>query len=401
MPDLIAPNNYSRFYQGSFADEKMIGVSSGFLSFFGNLINGGETNFLFDTQAFDIDIERSGRTIAATVLRGITGTFTDTEVETGDQFSAFSRVFPLVREAVSLNAEQAMNRLLGERPYSGMTKADRLRKLARKKHLAIIKKHMGTHELMASRSILDGKMPAILGTTNANLIYDWRRSVDNTITGSDWSEGGNEIMFDIDKAADKVHENGKVLADMIIIGRNAMVDFLAQPEIKTFFETRRLDQGSIDINSASRLPEKFKRFTGPGGLEPRGVLMTPKGRELWVFNYNQLYENPKGINIYFMDQDKAIVAWSQARHDRYFGPGQALDPTTGQIQWYLDRFGFTPDDIPMPENKPVDGIFDSRMFHTYAFERDQQVIRVVTESAPIYATTMTDSIAVLTGLAAA
>jgi Phage major capsid protein E len=394
-------DNYSRFYQGLFDDRKMISVSKGFLSMFGNLESDdpSETHFIFDQEIFDIDIIRGDKTIGALVPRGITGTISDDEIETEQQSTEFNRIFPLGQKTGYINAQKLSKRLAGERPYSVLTRTERLQILAAKQHLSKMRQLMGLQELLASLSVLEGKMPAMLDTTNPSLIYDFRRNTDNIITVAiDWVAATlAQILDNIDDGVDAGRENGKVVCDMLTLGRGVWTPLLLKTGIEKYFDLRRINQGTIDTNID--LPAKFNRFVGNGGLEPRGRLVTPKGAQLWLFSYNQHYERPKGVIKYFLPEDQAMITYSGARADRYFGPSEILPRISLDDIWYEEMFGFTPDTLPMPEQTPDGDIFNSMMYHFHAYpSEDKKTIRTETQVAPVYATTQTDAFVTLKGL---
>jgi hypothetical protein len=400
---------YSRFYQGLFSDVKMIGIPTGFQAFFGNPANASETYFMWDNEVFDIEIIRGDKTIAATVPRGITGGIRDFSEDADQEWSAFSRVFPLIQSVNAISSAKLKKRLPGEPPYMATGSPDRsmeifrLRGWAAKEHGGQMRRQMHTFELLASLSVLEGKMPAILDSTNSSEIYDFHRNSDNTYTvPTEWNDAGvtlATILGQIDEnACDKVDQNGKAVPDMTVIGRKVFPILQSKTGFFDYFDNRRVNQGRIDMNIANDLPERFRRFVGPGGFQPRGVLMTPNGRELWMFSSNQYYERPSGTINFYMPEDQMLVASSSARADRYFGPGEFLPPTSIDEQWYQERFGFSSMDVPMPENTPAGDIFDSRMFTFSAMENDKKIIRTILQSGPIFGATQTDAFATLKGL---
>jgi hypothetical protein len=396
-----AIDTYSRFYQGLFDDRKIISISKGGLSFFGSTETDepSETNFIFDQEVFDIDIIRGSKTIAAMIPRGITGEVISDDTEKEQEWTEFNRFFPLAQKKGYINANKLIKRMPGETPYQPFTQAQRLQILAGKQHLSRMRQLMGLQEVLAWLSLLEGKMPAILDTTKDSEIYDFRRNAANIITVStDWAAATlAEILDDIDDACDVGRENGKVVVDMLLLGRGVWTPLLLKTGIEKYFDLRRINQGTLDTNID--LPPRFNRFTGNGGLEPRGRLVTPKGQELWVFSYNQHYERPKGTVNYFLPEDQALLAYSGARADRYFGPGEVLPRTRTKDMWYEDMFGFTPADLPMPEMTPTGDIFSSMMYHFHAYESpDGKGVNTVTQTAPVYATTQTDAFVTLKGL---
>lgn len=398
---LQSMGTYSRVYQGVFDDREIISISKAFLSFFGNLESDSpsETHFIMDNEVFDIDIIRGNKTIAALVPRGITGTINNDPVEKEQGWTDFNRVFPLGQKTGYINAQKLSKRLPGESPYQVLTQIQRLRSYTGKQHLSHIRQLMGLQELLASLSVLEGKMPAILGATNPNLIYDFRRHPDNIFTVLlDWVAATlDQILADLDKGVTAIRVNGKVNPDMLILGKGVWSPFLAKDGIEKKFDMRRINQGTIDNNID--LPAKFNRFVGNGGLEPRGRLVTPEGAELWLFAYSQHYEDSQGNIKYFLPEDQAFMAYSGARADRFFGPPQMLPNTPLDDIWYEAMFGFLPADLPLPVNTPTGNIFDSRMYHFLAYPaEDKETLRTKTQIAPVYPTTQTDAFFTFKGL---
>lgn len=395
-----AIDTYSRFYQGTFDDRKMISISGGFLSMFGNLESDdpSETHYIMDQEVFDIEIIRGNKTIAALIPRGVTGTVINDPVEKEQEWSEFNRTFPLAQKTGYINAQKLNRRIANEPPYQPFTKSKRLRILAGKQHLSKIRQLMGLQELLASKSILTGKMPAILNTSNPNLIYDFRRNPANIIAGVNWTTDTLAVILAlIDTGCDRCAENGKVVPDMMLLGRGLWTPLLLKDGIEKYFDLRRINQGAIDVNID--LPAKFNRFTGNGKFEPRGRLVTPKGRELWLFSYNQFYEEPKGTFNYFLPADNALITYSGARADRFFGPPEFLPTTSLDNIWYSEMFGFDSSSLPMPEMTPNGDIFDSKMYYFYAYPSvDKKGIQTATQTAPVYVTTQTDAFVTLNGL---
>jgi hypothetical protein len=396
-----AIDTYSRFYQGLFDDRNIISISKGGLSFFGGMETDepSETHFIFDQEIFDIEIIFGDKVIAAMIPRGITGEVINDETEREQEWTEFNRSFPLAQKRGYLSAKKIIKRMPGEPPYQPFTQQERARMWLGKQHLSRIRQLMGLQELLAWSSLLEGKMPAILDTTKDSEIYDFRRDAANIITVStDWAAAAlDAILDDIDDACDKGRENGKVVMDMIILGRGVWTPLLLKTGIEKYFDLRRINQGTLDNNID--LPPRFNRFTGNGGLEPRGRIVTPKGQELWVFSYNQHYERPQGTPNYYLPEDQALLAYSGARADRLFGPGEMLPNTRIDDMWYEDMFGFTPMDLPMPDMTPTGNIFDSRMYHFHAYKsQDNKGVIALTQTAPVYVTYMTNAFVTLKGL---
>lgn len=402
MTNLLTPNPvdlYTRFMVADFDERNIIGVPTGFQAYFGNPANGSQTVFSPDGNLVEIDILRGNEKIAALIQRGANSRPLSGQKNTNEQkFSAFSRAYPLIEEEGDLNATQLKNRISGENPYDGSTSFDRLRALGMNTHLEHIRRILRTMEFLASQSILLGTMPAIIGTTNADLIYDFRRNAANNITvGTVWTDPAAVIMADVDGACDEIRENGHVTADMMLVGGSAMDAFIKDSNIKEVADNRRFEL--IEVSLKNPVPERFNRFV-ESGFEARGRLRTPKGRELWLFTYLDIFEDLSGTTQNYMPLDKAVISFSGARMDRYFGPDERLPMTSQRVELYRDYFGIDPTIPPMPPNiKNVGSIVSPGMFYSDAYTSgDFKKVSLRTQAAPIFATTMTDAVAVLDGL---
>jgi len=171
---------FSRFMIGTFDEKKIIGVSTGFLSFFGNpAASGSETIYSPDSNQVDIDIIRGNERLAALVPRGGFGRIIGTGQKNlrSEKFSEISRKFPLIVEEGDITADNLLNRIAGENPYDHKTRIGRLRYHAAKIRDESTRRILRTNELLAAESVLTGKMSAILGTTDTNLQYDFRRTL--------------------------------------------------------------------------------------------------------------------------------------------------------------------------------------------------------------------------------
>lgn len=395
----LAVDLYSRFMAREFDERTIIGVPTAFQAFFGNPANGSMTLFSPDSTVVEIDILRGNEKLAALIQRGGNSRPLDLQLNTNEQkFTSFSRVYPLIEEEGDINSSQLVNRIAGENPYEAMTQLDRMRSLAANGHNEHIRRITRTFEFLAAESVLNGTMPAIIGTTNTDLIYDFRRNAANTITVStQWDDPAAVIMNDFDDAADQARINGHVTVDMSIIGGDSMDALIKDSEVKEIADNRRFEL--IEVSLKNPVPAKFDRFIA-SGLEARGRVRTPKGREIWLFTYLDGYDNTAGTFVNYMPLDKALVCFSGARADRYFGPNEVLPRTSADIQFYREVFGFDPVTPPMPPNiKGMSDIVNPAMFYNDAYgSNDRKKVSFRTQSAPIFATTMTDAFVTLEGL---
>lgn len=393
-------DSYGRFMSEAWDERSMIGVSTGFAAFFGRPETGGGTYYSPDAAVVAIDIIRSnGERMAMLIDRGSGSRLLSGLENTDEQkYTSITRLYPLAEENGDINADQLNFRLAGENPYQSMTRLDRLRMLAMNQHNEHIRRMVRLFEYLCSLSILTGKHPAILGTTSTDLIYNFLRNADNTeAVTTGWNQSGATIMVDIDDMCRTIRKNGHVTPDMLVIGGDAMEAFVTNLDVQTVADNRRFELIEVGLNNP--VPPKFDRFV-EGGFIARGRLRTPQGYNLWIFTYIDGYTNLVGDYIPYMPVDQALIAYSGARCDRYFGPPEVLPMSAGRAAWYQEMFGFSPLMPVMPPNIAGEGdIITPAMFYCDAYQgAANKTITLRTQSAPIFASTMTDCFGVLTDL---
>ncbi len=402
MPNQLSPfavDAYSRFMMELFDERQIISVPTGFQSFFGSSETASKTLFSPDANDVDIDIIRGNERLAALVQRGVPTRIIAGQKNTDEQkSSSFSRSYPLIKEEGDVSADQLNYRVAGENPYAAMEKLDRLRIFALNNHLEHIRRIVRTFEYLATQSILTGKMPALLGTTNDDLIYDFRRKSTHIFTPPiKWDQSTAVILANIDAACKLIRSDAHINPDMMILGAGAMDAFLSNETLQKQADNRRFELINVSMNNP--VPPQFDRFV-KSGFTPRGRLRTPGGYELWMFTYTDIYTNSAGSTTVYMPDDQVLICSSQARCDRYFGPQDVLPMTASRDAWYQEMFGFSSMVSPMPPNiKNMDNIINPAMFYCDAYTTpDHTKVSIRTQAAPIFAPIQTDAFVTMTAL---
>lgn len=394
----LAIDEYARFMVDAFDERQIIGVSTLFQAFFGRPENGSKTLFSPDSAVVDIDIVRGNERLAALIPRGINTRVLDNPNTTQTRFTTQSRVYPLIEEEGNIDSNQLLFRRPGESPFSGASKLDRMRSHAMDHHTEHVRRSVRLFEYLASQSVLTGKMPAIFGTSDANLLYDFLRPSSHIISvATAWDDTSPTILANIDAGCDLIRADGKANPDLIIIGGGAMDAFLADTTVATMADNRRFEL--IEVSTNNPVPPRLQRFVDAGAI-PRGRLRTPKGYELWIFTSIDVYTASGGTATLYMPTDQALIAASTARCDRYFGPSESLPNIPARDQMYQQLFGFAPGLAPTPPNiKDVANAVSPAMFYCDAYYSENwKRVTCRTQSAPIYATTQTDAFVTLTDL---
>jgi len=396
-PDGIS--TYQRYMARAWDERDIIGVPTGFQSLFGRPETGSQTIYSDDAEVVDIDVIRGNERIAALVPRGgIQRSLGSLQEALNEQkFSNQSRVYPLSIELFDIDSGQLNKRLAGEQLYAPWSRERRLRTLAIKALKETTRRSVRMFEVLASQMARTGKQDAIIGTSDADLQYDLRRNAGNTITvGTKWNAASPTILDDIDSGCDVVRQNGHMRADVLVLGASAMAAALNDTDFQTIADNRRI--GLIRVSPDNPVPSKLQ-FMVSSGFDARGMIMTPKGRMLWLFTYDEGYTNSSGTYTPYMPLDEGLIFSSDARCDRYFGPPETLPMDSRMRAFYMDRFGMGPDALPTIKMKSAPSVVEARMFHFDAYPNmSNTTVTHRTQSAPIYATTHVDCFALLDGL---
>lgn len=397
QPSPLNAGPYSRFMTEMYDEREIIGVPTGWLSFFGRGGALGQTLFSPDSNAVQIDIMRANLKIAALIHRGEASRSVEgLKATSGDKHTEFVRAYPLAEEVDSINSNDLNYRVAGEPVFeTNLTKSDRLRVLASRKHNENIRRLVRLWEVLASHSILTGQMEGILGTTNSDLVYDFRRNAAYAATPSPkWDAASPTILADIDGRCDFVRENGHMTPDMAVMGDGIIEPFITDTTVNSVADNRRFEL--IEVSTNNPVPENFAPFVA-GGMIPRGRLRTPKGYTLWLFSYIDTYQNAAGTHVKFMPSDEMLICSSKARCDRYFGPSDVLPTTSRDVAEFMELLGFSLNSPPIPQNiKGASGRVPAAAFYHDAYKGGEgKTITVRTQCAPIFAPVSTDCFAKL------
>ena len=393
----LAIDEYARFMTEAFNERSIIGVTTVFQSFFGVPANNGKTLYSPDSAVVDIDIMRGNERLAKMIPRGSQARVLDRKDTTQKRFTTQSRIYPLIEEEGNIEGNQLLFRNPGESPFSSATRLDRMRLHALEHHQEHVRRMVRLHEYLAAQSVLTGKMPAIFGTADDNLIYDFLRNEDLTISAENaWDTENGTPFADIDGACALLREKGHVTPDMVIMGTSVIDAFIGHADVIAKADNRRFEIVQI---GGTPVPPKLMKFV-EAGLVPRGRLLTPHGYELWVFTYLDIYTDDAGTATPYMPIDECLIACSTARCDRYFGPPESLPNVPAREQLYQQLFGFPPGIAPLPPKiKGAGQNVNASMFYFDAYVSENwKRVTARTQSAPIFATTQTDAFAVLNSL---
>lgn len=392
-------DEYTRFMVELFDQVKKLRIPTGGQSFFGDPSNGGITSFDEDAATVEIDIlKANGERLAAMVHRGQSSHDVNKNNIIGENYTNIIREYPLIEETASINSAKLLLRQPGENPFSGRTRRQRNQDKALRYNFDMIQKIGRLYEYLCWQSLLNGEHPAIYGTTNSDLIYDFYRLATHIITVTNaWNSGSQDIMGDIDAACYLIEADGLGEANYMLLGEDAQGDFINDTNVQALADNRRFEL--IEVSTNNPVPNEYSKLINNGFIA-RGRLRTPGGRNLWIFNYNKNYTIPGGsTKTRFLPKDQALIGDISARFDRHFGPPDRLPVTMEERAMYQDYFGFNMDSPPMPPETNTGNVLPmaSMFFDAYRSE-DKKTIRMRAQAAPIFPTTETDLLVTLKGL---
>jgi hypothetical protein len=403
---LTAVNEYTRLMVEKFDETMAIIAPTAFQGAFYAESPTGKTVFSTDSKTIEIDIKRrNGRRLARLINRvnGGEDAFR-TKSQTEEKFTNVVRKWPLIETPGAIDADELLDRVAGETPYQRTTREDRMTMKAALIHHEHMNQHIHTMEYLCREALLTGQHPAILGTTNSDLIYDFYRNSGNLITvGNAWNSGSQTIFADIDGGIDQLQQEAYLYGEYgMLLGTDAFGDLKNDSSIRSDADNRRYL--FVELGGEVReLPSEYQKYK-KHGFQPRGYIETDKGRRVWIFTYDLTYTDDftvEGVDTEtnWMPADKALIFHHATRCDRYFGPPNRLPVTAEEIALYQEMFGFSMASTPIPAKVQNNGVVDARMFYPYAYRApDHQSVVLKTQSAPIMPTTQTDGFVTLLGL---
>jgi len=394
----LAVDPYSRMMVDLYDEKNEIGVPTAFQAFFGRPETGGKTLYSPNSSVVEIDIIRGNERIAALIPRGtISRPLGNTQKNLNvTKFSSFSRRFPLAEEELDISADQLEFRVAGEAPYGEKDRLARMRSLASSGHMEMFRRLVRLFEVLSSLSVLTGIMPAILGETSGDLVYDFRRNSTHIFPAPVYWDGTTpNIAGQLDGGCDLIRQDAHMMPDGLLLGSQMMDAFIKDTEVQGVADNRRFEL--IEVSTNNPVPRKFDRFVA-GGMIPRGRFRTPAGYELWLFTYLDVYTDDNGDPVKYMPDDQALIFSSSARCDRYFGPPEVLPMISLREQLYQQLFGMSLSTPPMPPKIADAGrAVNPGMFYCDAYvDQAWKTVTLRTQAAPIFATTATDAFVTIT-----
>ena len=222
----------------------------------------------FVTNRVDIDIVKGDRRMAAFVHPRAGG-----QVLKGAGYKTESYAPPLINPYDVTTADMLMERLPGETMYSGMTPADRAAQQIADEYRRLNDAVTRREEWMAVQAITTGQIPIVGPGVNEVIDFGFTNKV--TLSGNNvWGGSSAAILDNLEDWVDKVLINGFANVDRVIMGKTALKKFLADKNIMTMLDNRRVFMGEIRPSNL------------PNGVRYIGALTKPS---LDIYTYSEVY----------------------------------------------------------------------------------------------------------------
>lgn len=397
-------NSITSFMTEVFSDLSRINVSRGFMSIYANGAPDSRTEYVENATQIVIDLVRGYKNISKLLERAavegemsLGGNVGHTKAQ---KFQNVAYDFPIIREQGSVSYSEALKYRLAGRSDTDVS-LDVMSK-AREKFAEIVmtnyKKMAGRMEAEAAEALLSGTI-----TLDDGGSYALDRSTDNTITVSPlWSVVATaDPIGDIDLACDTVQEHGKAIGKAGIIGYAALNAMINTDQIKNLSDNRRFE--FVMVGDNRRLPDfpSEMQYLVENGFTYMAYVKTMKGRDVYLFTYNEKYQNAAGTWVDYMNSKDVLIFDPSVRRDRYFGPRIRFDVMT-QDEIMINRLLGIDNLVNMTVNEmDPTAVFDPRMFHIDTFLNETKTaITVESYTGPLFIPTHIDASALLDGVIA-
>lgn len=392
----IPQNQYSRTMVEPFSDLDARPVATAHMgAFFGDPATGAQVIYEDVASQLNIDIQRgSVQDLALMVNRGTSSSDTSRlRQQKEGKFTNLAYGWPLIETPGSITSKELFKREFGMSEEDNASHQARLSAKAMRIHKEHFKQHITTMEYLARESVWTGFHPAILGTSNSDLQYDFLRNSGNFINaGTPWTTVTADILGDLDDGADAIQQNGGLHGDYGVLVDGTVFGGIKNNNITGADADNRRYQ-FVNLGGDIALPSEFEKYR-TNGFQPRGRLETNKGRIVWVFTYDLTFTDnftdpDTPANEPWIPATKGLMFSPKTRCDKYFGPMDHMPITAQEAEWYRQALGFDMGAVPQIPQVQNAALIDPRMFFCFATP-GQKSIELLTQSAPVFPTTQTD-----------
>lgn len=270
----------------------------------------------FPTKSIDVDFVKGNRRLAPFVHPKVGG---KTVPNAGYQTSSYTP--PLMAPNTVTTAEELMNRLAGENPYSGKTAAERgVEKLA-KETKELEDMITRREEWMSAQALFTGKIPIIGEGVDEEIDFGFTNKEKISTANKKWNVETADPISDIREWRIKVQKTGHVNCNIMIMSSDVVGYFLKNPIVQKTLDTKAYDLAVIK-------PKEL-----PNGATYIGTL-SEFGMDIYEYNETYLddWTNPEKPEDKMLVPEKTVALLSSsADYGRYYGAVTIVDEESKQF----------------------------------------------------------------------
>lgn len=271
----------------------------------------------FPTERIDIDFKKGNRRLAPFVHPKIGG---KTVPNLGYQTASYKP--PLMAPNTITTAEELMNRLEGENPYSGKTPAERAVERLAKDMGELEDMISRREEWMAAQAIFTGKIPVIGDGIDEEIDFGFDNLVEITEATKKWTHADSDPTSDIREWRETVQKTGHVNCDVMIMASDVVGNFLKNKNVKEILDVKAYDLAVIK-------PKEL-----PNGATYIGTI---NEFGLDIYSYNEFYlddwtdaEKPEQKPM--VPKNTVALLSSEANYSRCYGAVTIIDEETKSFE---------------------------------------------------------------------
>lgn len=323
---------------------------SGFLQLQFSLKPGG----VYKGAKIALDVERYGEDVAIAITKCTGPNLNDLDVFTTKEFEP-----PAYGEAFPLDVCELLDRMAGVDPYSAEG-LDYSRQMANKmaQGFALIgNKITRAVELQASQILQTGILTLLDDEGATVYTLDFKpKSTHFPTAAIDWPDTNYDPIADLRALANVIRADGQVNPNRLIFGEVALTNFIANTNVQTLLDNRRMELGTIN-----------PRFATSGATFYGNVWIGSYMFEMWT--YPATYKHPQtGVVTKYVTDDKVIMTSSTTRLDITsavvplpLGPDpRVAGLLPGRLTSIDNDFDVTPNIYATPNGKQIMGELESR-----------------------------------------
>lgn len=278
-----------------------------------------------NSEEVEVDIQRESEDVAIVI----------TDLTTGarqnflDLYSNKKFKPPLFDEEFTISAFDLIKREPGSNPFEDVNFAANLMRRFMSGMRVVDSKVRRAIELMASQVLQTGAVT--LRDKSGTALYQLSFSPKSThfpTVSTSWGAAGANPLADLSSLAEVIRTNGQVDPDILVFGRAALSNFLADAEVQ-----KRLD------NRGYAVGEVRPEMRGQGATFQGFIWIGNYRFQMW--SYSGRYKDPQtGNTLPYVADDKVVMLSTQSRLDlTYGGIPRIVTPDTRLLPFVPQRFG--------------------------------------------------------------